>query len=55
MLYQNEKAFNERKRLVTAYWLEDVLQEQKLRLPWLAYHFPSPFEIKTGPLTNHVI
>lgn len=40
---------------MTAYWLEDVLQEQKLRPPWLAYHFPSPYEIKTGPLTNHVI
>jgi hypothetical protein len=50
-----KKAMEDRKRVVTPYWLEDVLQEQKLRPPWLAYHFPSPYEFKDGPLTNHVI
>ena len=50
-----KKAIEDRKRVVTAYWLEDVLQDQKLRPPWLAYHFPSPYEFKDGPLTNHVI
>jgi hypothetical protein len=50
-----KQALADKKRLVTAYWLEDVLQEQKVRTPWLAYHFPSPYELKKGPLTNHVI
>ena len=49
-----KKAVEDKKRVVTPYWLEDVLQEQKLRAPWLAYHFPSPFVIKEGPLTNYV-
>jgi hypothetical protein len=49
-----KKAVEEKKRLVTPYWLEDVLQEQKLRQPWLAYHYPSPFDMKDGPLKNHV-
>lgn len=49
-----KKAIVDKKRTVTAYWLEDVLQEQKLRQPWLAYHFPCPFEMNNGPLTNHV-
>jgi PAX-interacting protein 1 len=43
-------------RVVTPYWLEDVLQEQKLRPPWLAYHFPSPYNLnEKSPLTNHII
>jgi len=49
-----KKAVEDRKRVVTPYWLEDVLQEQKLRTPWLAYHFPSPYDIKDGPLKNYV-
>ncbi len=49
-----KRAVEDRKRTVTAYWLEDVLQEQKLRQPWLAYHFPCPYEMKNGPLTDHV-
>ena len=50
-----KRAVEDKKRVVTPYWLEDVLQEQKLRTPWLAYHFPSPFDIKDGPLKNYVI
>ena len=53
-----KRAIADKKRVVTAYWLEDVLQEQKMRPPWLAYHFPSPYELKdgnSGPLVNHII
>ena len=42
-------------RVVTAYWLEDVLHEQRLRPPWLAYHYPSPYESGHAPLANHVL
>ena len=49
-----EKAVADKKRICTVYWLEDVLQEQKLRQPWLAYHFPSAFGLADGPLSNHV-
>jgi hypothetical protein len=49
-----KKALGDNKRLVTIYWLEDVLQEQKMRQPWQAYHFPSPYDFKNGPLKKHV-
>ncbi|RNA00045.1 PAX-interacting 1 [Brachionus plicatilis] len=41
-------------KVATVYWLEDVLQEQVYRSPWLVYHFPSPYEHKAGPLKNHI-
>jgi PAX-interacting protein 1 len=31
-------------RMVTAHWLNDVLQRKKLFVPNLAIHYPSPFE-----------
>ena len=40
-----KQAMLDKKRVVTAYWLEDVLQEQKMRPPWLAYHFPSLYDL----------
>ncbi len=49
-----KKAVLDRKRIVTPYWLEDVLQNQKLQSPFMAYHFPSPYDIKDGPLKNYV-
>jgi hypothetical protein len=30
--------------MVTAHWLNDVLQKKKLFVPNLAIHYPSPFE-----------
>lgn len=48
------KALGDKKRTCTIFWLEDVLQEQKMRQPWLAYHFPSPHDPNNGPLKNHV-
>jgi len=30
-------------RMVTAHWLNDVLQRKKLFVPNLAIHYPSPF------------
>lgn len=49
-----KKAIEIGKKVVTIYWLEDVLQEQIYKSPWLVYHFPSPFEYKSGPLKNHI-
>ena len=49
-----KKAVENGKKLATIYWLEDVLQEQIYKSPWLVYHFPSPFEYKSGPLKNHI-
>jgi PAX-interacting protein 1 len=31
-------------RMVTAHWLNDVLQKKKLFVPNLAIHYPSPYE-----------
>lgn len=31
-------------RMVTAHWLNDILQKQKFFVPNLAIHYPSPFE-----------
>ena len=31
-------------RMVTAHWLNDVLQRKKLFVPNLAIHYPSPFQ-----------
>ena len=47
-------ALRDEKRIVTQFWLEDVLEEEKLKPPWRAYHFPSVFERENGPLKNHV-
>ncbi len=52
-LYKN--AFLSQKRIVTQFWLEDVLKEGKHKPPWRAYHFPAVFNKQNGPLTNHVI
>lgn len=49
------KAIRDKKRVCSVYWLEDVLEEKRLRPPWQAYHFPSAYELNKGPLTNHVI
>ena len=52
------QAMLDKKRVVTAYWLEDVLQEQKMRPPWCAYHFPSLYDLRqpnVGPLSNHIV
>jgi hypothetical protein len=43
-------------RMVTAHWLNDVLQRKKLFVPNLAIHYPSPFqpnEIDKLPLANY--
>ena len=50
-----KEAANDEKRIVTQFWLEDVLEEEKLKPPWRAYHFPSVFDRENGPLKNHVI
>ncbi len=50
--YKN--AFLSQKRIVTQFWLEDVLKEEKYKPPWRAYHFPAVFNKQNGPLTNHV-
>jgi PAX-interacting protein 1 len=31
-------------RMVTAHWLNDVLQRKKLFVPNLAIHYPTPFD-----------
>jgi hypothetical protein len=51
-LYKN--AFLSQKRIVTQFWLEDVLKEEKYKPPWRAYHFPAVYNKQNGPLTNHV-
>ena len=48
-------AFKDEKRIVTQFWLEDVLEEEKMKPPWRSYHFPAGFERDNGPLKNHVI
>ena len=43
-------------RMVTAYWLNDVLQRKKLFVPNLAIHYPSPFDLTQPeklPLVNY--
>ena len=40
-------------RLVTAHWLNDVLQRRKLFVPNLAIHYPSPFDANQLPLANY--
>ncbi|CAF0879757.1 unnamed protein product [Brachionus calyciflorus] len=50
-----KKGLESKKKICSIYWLEDVLQEQTYRAPWLVYHFPSPYEPKKGPLQNHII
>ena len=43
-------------RIVTAHWLNDVLQRKKLFVPNLALHFPSPYDPKQPtklPLANY--
>ncbi|CAF0743386.1 unnamed protein product [Didymodactylos carnosus] len=45
-------------RMVTAHWLNDVLQRKKLFVPNLAIHFPAPFDmsdINQLPLTKYLI
>jgi PAX-interacting protein 1 len=37
------QALRDGKRLVTAYWLNDVLVKHKLSPPWMAVHFPLVF------------
>jgi hypothetical protein len=42
--------------MVTAHWLNDVLQRKKLFVPNLAIHYPSPFEPNEPdklPLVNY--
>ena len=43
-------------RIVTAHWLNDVLQRRKLFVPNLAIHYPSPFDASEAsklPLANY--
>lgn len=43
-------------RMVTAYWLNDVLQRKKLFVPNLAIHYPCPFDVNDPdklPLVNY--
>lgn len=49
-----KQALKDNKRIITQFWLEDVLEEEKMRPPWRAYHFPALFERQNGPLKNHV-
>ncbi|PRD23663.1 UNVERIFIED_CONTAM: PAX-interacting protein 1 [Trichonephila clavipes] len=44
----------ESKRCVTAYWLNDTLEKKKLKYPWLAHHFPTPFS-DDKPCKNQII
>ncbi|KAK2181918.1 hypothetical protein NP493_376g01031 [Ridgeia piscesae] len=47
-------ALRDGKRLVTAHWLNDCLNNKKMAVPWLALHFPSPYA-KEKPCTNQII
>ena len=38
----SQQALREGKRLVTKYWLEDIVSEQANLPPWKALHFPLP-------------
>lgn len=49
-----QQAMREGKRCVTAYWLNDVLLQKKMRAPWQALHFPSPFSDEK-PCKNWII
>ncbi|CAF0772509.1 unnamed protein product [Didymodactylos carnosus] len=45
-------------RMVTAHWLNDVLQRKKLFVPNLAIHFPAPFDmsdVNQLPLAKYLI
>ena len=50
----HRQALSDGERLVTVYWLNDVITLRILRVPWLAIHLPTHFSWKEKPLTNHV-
>ena len=39
-----QQALREGKRIVTSYWLNDVVARKKVMPPWKAVHFPLPKE-----------
>ena len=47
-------ALTDRKRLVTAHWLNDTLLKKKLMPPWLALHFPLKWSHDDKPCKNQV-
>ncbi len=47
------QAQRDHKRLVTAYWLNDVLLRKKMTPPWLALHYPSAYG-SNKPCCNQV-
>lgn len=49
------QAVKEGKRIVTAYWANDVMYTGgKMRPPWLAWHLPMAGVYSTKPLSEHV-
>lgn len=38
----SNQALREGKRLVTIYWLNDIVRNRKVLPPWMAIHFPLP-------------
>ena len=38
----SQQALREGKRLVTSYWLNDIICKKKVLPPWKAVHFPLP-------------
>lgn len=38
----SQQALREGKRLVTCYWLNDIVVKKKVSPPWKAAHFPLP-------------
>nr|CAB3264678.1 PAX-interacting protein 1-like [Phallusia mammillata] len=49
------QAISDRKRCVTVYWLNDVLQLRTLKVPWLAIHLPTVFPLDNKPAAKHTI
>ncbi|RWS17496.1 PAX-interacting protein 1-like protein [Dinothrombium tinctorium] len=50
-----EQALKEGKRVVTIFWLNDVLEAKKLKPPWKSWHLPKGFNKDAKPCQSHII
>ncbi|RWS31158.1 PAX-interacting protein 1-like protein [Leptotrombidium deliense] len=49
------KALKDGKRVITIFWLEDVLELKKLKPPWKGWHLPKSFSSDKAPCESHII
>nr|CAG4634647.1 EOG090X027U [Alona affinis] len=47
-----QQALRDGKRLVTAFWLNDVITKQHMSPPWHVLHFPTPYSYTEKPCQN---